>query len=119
MFAFSAYLGSIMPNADLATPFLALVFMFLPGFLLVLAVLPVWQLISSKPVFTFAIAGLNAAVVGLLAAALYDPIFTSGIESVVDLCIVAVGFLLLAVWKRSALWVVLWCIASSLVIALL
>lgn len=119
MFAFSAYLGSIMPNADLATPFLALVFMFLPGFLLVLAVLPVWQLISSKPVYTFAIAGLNAAVVGLLAAALYDPIFTSGIESVVDLCIVAVGFLLLAVWKRSALWVVLWCIASSLVIALL
>jgi len=119
MFAFAAYLGSIMPNADLITPFLALAFMFLPGFLLVLAVLPVWQFISSKPLFSYAIAGLNAAVVGLLAAALYDPIFTSGITSVVDLVIAAIGFLLLAVWKRSALWVVLWCMLSSLVIALL
>ena len=117
MFAFAAYLGAIMPDADLLTPFIALLFMFLPGFLLVLAVLPIWQTISSQSKFGHALAGLNAAVVGLLAAALYDPIITSGISSLLDVAIVLIGFALLTVWKLSALWVVLWCVSASLVVA--
>jgi chromate transporter len=115
MFAFAAYLGAMMPEANWLTPFIALVFMFLPGFLLVLAVLPVWQSISSRPKFTHALAGLNAAVVGLLAAALYDPIITSGIASMVDVFIVAVGLALLSFSRVSALWIVLWCVVASLV----
>lgn len=117
MFAFSAYLGTIMPNANIWTPVIALAFMFLPGFLLVLSVLPAWNFVTSIPSFSYAIAGLNAAVVGLLAAALYDPIFTSGIESYIDMAIVLIGFVMLAKWKLSALWVVLWCVLASLVIS--
>ncbi len=115
MFAFSAYLGAIIPTGHGAwlSASIALVFMFLPGFLLVAAVLPMWQAISQSPMAVNAIAGINAAVVGLLMAALYDPIFTSGITSATDLAIAVVGLGMLAVWRRSPLWVVLWCVLAS------
>jgi chromate transporter len=115
MFAFAAYLGAMMPEANWLTPFIALAFMFIPGFLLILAVLPFWKTISAQTNFTHALAGLNAAVVGLLAAALYDPIITSGIASLVDVCIVAVALALLSYGRVSALWIVLWCVLASLV----
>jgi chromate transporter len=116
IFAFSAYLGVMMSgeSAPWLMAAVALVFMFLPGFLLVLAALPLWQRVGHRPLFINAVAGLNAAVVGLLAAALYDPIITSGITSVIDVMIVAAGFLFIHVWKRSALWGVLWCCVTSL-----
>lgn len=118
LFAFSAYLGALLAPAPLGylMAMVALVFMFLPGFLLVAGVLPLWQAISHNPKANHAIAGVNAAVVGLLAAALYQPIFTSGIASAVDLVVGVLGFALLAVWRLSPLWVVLWCVTASLFI---
>lgn len=93
---------------------MALVFMFLPGFLLVTAALPMWQLISHNPTAVNAIAGINAAVVGLLGAALYDPIFTSGITSSSDLAISVVAFGMLTIGRLSALLIVVWCVAASM-----
>ncbi len=115
MFAFSAYLGAIIPteHSSLTTAIVALLFMFLPGFLLVAAGLPAWQWIAEQPRAASAIAGVNAAVVGILIAALYDPIVTSGIQSAIDLAIAAIAFMIIGVWKRSPLWAVLWCLAAS------
>ncbi|MCA0894016.1 chromate efflux transporter [Microbulbifer agarilyticus] len=117
MFAFSAYLGALIPTGAgaLLTAAVALIFMFLPGFLLVAGVLPFWSSVSHSPVAARVIAGVNAAVVGLLGAALYNPIFTSGIEGTQDLAIALVGFGLLAVWRVSPLFVVLWCVLASVV----
>ncbi|MBA6413388.1 chromate efflux transporter [Parahaliea sp. F7430] len=115
MFAFSAYLGAVL--SPLENTYLmaatALVFMFLPGFLLVAGVLPFWGAVSRYPTAGRAIAGVNAAVVGLLAAALYDPIFISGVSSPTDLAVAVVAFALLAVWRVSPLIVVLWCVIAS------
>jgi chromate transporter len=116
MFAFSAYLGAVL--SPLENTYLmaatALFFMFLPGFLLVAGVLPFWGAVSRYTMAGRAIAGVNAAVVGLLAAALYNPIFTSGVTSPADLAVVLVAFGLFVVWRVSPLIVVLWCVIASI-----
>ncbi|MEN1728950.1 MAG: chromate efflux transporter [Pseudomonadota bacterium] len=116
LFAFSAYLGAVLASEGSAMPMAmtALVFIFLPGFLLVAGVLPFWRAVSHNAVAGRAIAGVNAAVVGLLAAALYDPIFLSGITGSSDLVIALIGFGLLAIWRLSPLIVVLWCVSASI-----
>lgn len=115
MFAFAAYLGAMLSPVEntYISAATALVFIFLPGFLLVAGVLPFWQVVSRNHFASNAIAGVNAAVVGLLGAALYDPIFTSGIMGLLDMAIVLVGFWLLIRWRISPLIVVLWCVAAS------
>ncbi|XOV86919.1 MAG: chromate efflux transporter [Pseudomonadota bacterium] len=116
MFAFSAYLGAVMSPAE-STYLMAataLAFMFLPGFLLVAGVLPFWRAVSHNALARRAIASVNAAVVGILGAALYNPIFTSGITGPADLAIVVVAFGMLAVWRLSPLIVVLWCVSASI-----
>ncbi len=117
MFSFSAYLGAIMPSdaGILTTAAVSVAFMFLPGFLLVSATLPIWQMISRQPKAVSAIAGVNAVVVGILGAALYDPIFTSSVRSGVDMAIALVGFGMLRIWRLSPLWVVVWCVVASVV----
>lgn len=119
MFAFSAYLGALSPteSSSWLSAAVALLFIFLPGFLLLLAALPLWQSIASKPKAANAIAGVNAAVVGLLGAALYDPIFVSGVESGRDMAIVIVAFGMLRVWKLSPLYVVVGCVVSSVILS--
>ncbi len=122
MFAFSAYLGALIPTPNQiswAGATTALVFMFLPGFLLVTSVLPFWQSIANNPKARNAIAGVNAAVVGLLAAALYQPIFTSSIMSLGDLLIALIGLAMLMQWRLSPLWVVVWCVVARLTITFL
>ena len=117
MFAFSAYLGAVLSPVE-NTYFVAataLIFMFLPGFLLVAGVLPFWRAVSHNVIASGAIASVNAAIVGLLGAALYNPIFTSGITGAADLAIAVVAFGLLAVWRVSPLIVVLWCVVASVV----
>ncbi|OEY68008.1 chromate ion family chromate transporter [Marinobacter sp. X15-166B] len=119
MFAFAAYLGALMPAPHGGWPgaIVALGFMFLPGFLLVAAALPLWQNLCRSPRAVQAIAGVNAAVVGLLLAALYDPIFTSGVTSATELAIAIIAFVMLTVWRRSPLWAVLWCVLASMATA--
>lgn len=119
MFAFSAYLGGLISTGQSAWlgALVALLFMFLPGFLLVGAALPFWRMIAASPVAVNAIAAVNAAVVGLLAAALYNPIFVSAIASVFDLAIGLLGLGLLYVWRWSALAVVAWCVLASVICA--
>ncbi len=121
LFTISAYLGARLPGSmgGLAGATTALVAIFLPGFLLVAGVLPLWRLVASRPVAARAIAGVNAAVVGLLGAALYSPVFTGAVKAPVDLAIAVIGFVLLVAWRVSALLVVLWCVAASVVVALL
>jgi chromate transporter len=115
MFAFSAYLGSVLSQGENVwlMAAVALSFMFLPGFLLVIGVLPFWRAVSHNPTASRAIAGVNAAVVGLLGAALYNPIFTSGITGPSDLAIAVVAFGLLVIWRLSPLVVVVWCVLAS------
>lgn len=115
MFAFSAYLGAVLSPGGGAylMAATALVFMFLPGFLLVAGVLPFWGAVSHNPTAGRAVAGVNAAVVGILGAALYDPVFTSGITGPKDLAIAAVAFGLLGVWRASPIIVVLWCVFAN------
>lgn len=120
MFSLAAFLGA---QVGLGVPpavgaLVALLALFLPGFLLLLAVLPLWGTLASRPGFARSMAGINAAVVGLLAAAFYDPVWTQGVRGVADALVVAVGLALLLA-GRPALWTVLWCVATAVLGALL
>jgi chromate transporter len=121
MFTLAAYLGARLPGSEggIVGASVALAAIFLPGFLLVAGVLPLWRAIAGQPIAARAIAGVNAAVVGLLAAALYDPVWTSAVRGSLDLAIALVGFTLLAAWRVSALLVVGWCVVASVAAALL
>lgn len=122
MFSFSAYLGAITPTAASVNwlgAFVALFSIFLPGFLLVAAVLPLWQNIANNEQTRRAIAGINAAVVGLLAAALYDPILSAAIFNLADVSICIIGLVMLTVWRTSPLLILAWCIVSHLLLTLL
>jgi chromate transporter len=116
MFTLAAYLGARLPGAEggIVGATAALLAIFLPGFLLVAGLLPLWRSIASRPVAARAVAGVNAAVVGLLGAALYDPVWTSAVQGPVDVAIAIVAFTLLVAWRASALLVVCWCVAAAL-----
>jgi chromate transporter len=115
MFTLAAYLGARLPGAEggLVGATVALLAIFLPGFLLVAGSLPLWRSLAERPAAARAVAGVNAAVVGLLAAALYDPVWTSAVRGPMDVAIAIVAFTLLVAWRASALWVVAWCVLSS------
>lgn len=115
MFTLATYLGATLPGGSGGGygALVATVMIFLPGLLLVSAVLPMWRLIGDHPAASRAMTGINAAVVGLLAAAFYNPVLTSGIGSLVDAAIAAGGLLMLFKWRFSTVWVVLWCVAAS------
>lgn len=119
MFSLAAYLGARLPGSEggLVGASIALAAIFLPGFLLVAGLLPLWRAIASRPLAARAVAGVNAAVVGLLGAALYDPVWTSAVRGGIDVAIAVVAFALLVAWRASALLVVLWCVVASLAAA--
>jgi chromate transporter len=94
----------------------ALLALFLPGFLLLLAVLPVWSGLARRRWAASAMAGINAAVVGLLAAAFHDPVWRQGVHTPGDVAIAVVGFTLLAILRVSALWVVLWAVGAAIAV---
>lgn len=107
LFTFAAYLGaasSVAPNGW-AGAWLCLVAIFLPSFLLVLAALPHWETLRRKRSVRSMLAGVNASVVGLLLAALYQPVWTSAIRMPYDLALALVSFLLLVVWRVSP-WII-------------
>jgi chromate transporter len=118
MFTLAAYLGARLPGGEggLTGASVALLAIFLPGFLLVAGALPLWRSIADRPVAVRAVAGVNAAVVGLLGAALYDPVWTSAVRGASDVAIAVIGFTLLVAWRASALVVVLWCVVGALAV---
>ena len=109
LFTFAAYLGFEMGDGATAwlTAAVALIAIFVPGILLLLAVLPFWNAVRNNTTVAAAMAGANAAVVGVLAAALVTPIITSGITGVAPLLIALACFVLLTVAKLPAWAVVL------------
>ncbi len=117
MFTLSAYLGARLPgeSGGIVGASVALAAIFLPGFLLLAGVLPVWRQVVSRPAAARAVAGVNAAVVGILAAALYDPVWKSAVQGLSDIAIAVAGFALLAVFRVSPIVVVLSCVAAAMV----
>ena len=115
LFTFAAFLGWMMPEAPRhwAGAALATAGIFLPGLLLVIAALPHWQSLRSRPATAAMLSGVNAAVVGLLATALYSPVWISAVLSNVDFAVAAVCFLLLTRWKVPPLAVVGVCAFSG------
>jgi chromate transporter len=109
LFTFAAFLGAVASIAPggVAGAALALVAIFAPGILLVMAALPFWNGLRARLNARAAMAGVNAAVVGLLAAALYNPVWTSAVRSPVDFAIAAAGFVALIVWRAPPLIVVI------------
>lgn len=111
LFTFAAYLGALAPApGGIAGAALATVAIFLPGLLLVLAALPFWDGLRLRPAARAALRGANAAVVGVLAAALYDPVWTHAVTSPRDMLLAVTGFLLLVLWSRPP-----WQVALALV----
>ena len=107
LFTLSAYLGAVMHPAPTgwAGAALALAAIFLPAFLLVVGTLPLWNALRARPAFRAALRGINAAVVGLLLAALYDPVWTGAIHAPADFALALVAFGLLALWSAPP-WLV-------------
>ena len=116
MFSLAAFLGAEIPMGlpAAAGAAMALLALFAPGFALLVAVLPAWSRLAQIPWAGSAMAGINAAVVGLLAAAFYDPVLTQGIRGVQDGAIALLGFMALMVLRIPAAWVALGCVAASL-----
>jgi chromate transporter len=116
LFTFAAFLGWMMAEAPnhWTGALLATVGIFLPGLLLVLAALPYWQALRARPSMAALLAGVNAAVVGLLATALYSPVWTSAVLSELDFAIAAIGFFLLTRWKIPPLAVVVLCALAGI-----
>ena len=114
LFTFAAYLGAVMgptPNG-VAGAAIALVAIFLPGLLLVYGMLPFWDELRAREAARAAMRGANAAVVGILGLALYNPIWTSGIRTRLDFALAVGGFLLLTVWKAPP-WIVVILLAAA------
>jgi chromate transporter len=109
LFTFAAYLGAAMPDPlrGWSGGLLLLAAIFLPAFLLVMGVLPFWEALRRRRSVQQALAGINAAVVGVLAAALYDPVWTSAIRSRTDFGLALAAFGLLAFGRVSPVIVVL------------
>jgi len=109
LFTFSAYLGAaskVAPNGVLGA-IIALLAIFLPAFLLVIGSLPYWERLRGRRDAQAVLRGVNASVVGLLLAALYQPVWTSAIVRPADFCLVLVAFGLLVFWKAPPWLVVL------------
>jgi chromate transporter len=106
LFTFAAYLGALLPGIpSLIGVLLALLAIFVPGFLLLVGVLPFWNQFRQWSSAQALMRGANAAVVGILGAALYQPVWTSAILGPYEFVLALTGFLLLTVWKLPA-WLV-------------
>jgi chromate transporter len=104
MFSLASYLGALLlPQTPLVGALLATLALFLPGFLLLWALGPCWRHWLAQPRLAGAVAGINAAVVGLLLAALYQPVWQSAVLAPTDLALAALAFYLLRVLKLPIL----------------
>jgi chromate transporter len=119
LFTFSAYLGAVMQPSPTGVTggVIALVAIFLPSFLLIIGGLPLWRWLRLNPALQAALRGVNAAVVGLLLAALYDPVWLSAVRDAADLSIALAAFGLLVLWKAPPWSMVLFCALAAEVVA--
>ncbi|GIU13701.1 chromate efflux transporter [Shewanella morhuae] len=107
MFTFASFLGAeMLLDSPLKGAAIATAAIFLPGFLLMLVALKSWHAIAARPKIAGAIAGVNACVVGLLAAALYQPVFSQAVFSAKDMALVLLGFGVLKLFRPSMLLLV-------------
>ena len=108
LFTFAAYLGTVMqgPFGGWQGGWILLLTIFLPAYLLIVGTLPFWESLRQRDSVRRAMAGMNAAVVGILLAALYDPVWTSAIHSTADFALGLLAFGLLAYLKASPVLVV-------------
>ncbi|EJM98726.1 chromate efflux transporter [Phyllobacterium sp. YR531] len=114
LFTFAAYLGAVAlpyPNG-LAGAAIGLVAIFLPGLLLVYGAMPFWEMIRRQTLGQAAMKGANAAVVGILLAAFYDPVWTSGISGLSDVALALAGFVALVILKAPP-WTVVLVLATA------
>jgi chromate transporter len=109
LFTFAAYLGAVGNRSPqgIAGAALGIVGIFLPGMLLLLGTLPFWDIFRQRVGTQAIMRGVNAAVVGLLGAALYNPLWVSSVGSAGDFAIALTGFVLLTAWRASPLLVVI------------
>jgi chromate transporter len=108
LFTFAAYLGAVMksPPNGIAGAAISLIGIFLPGILVLMGALPFWETFRRRSSAQAIMRGVNAAVVGLLGAALYNPVWTSAVKTPGDFALALVGFVLLTVWQTPPLVVV-------------
>jgi chromate transporter len=108
LFTFAAYLGAVVePAHATAGAALGLLGIFLPGFLVLLGTLPFWDVFRQRVGAQAIMRGINAAVVGLLGSALYNPLWISSVRSPGDFALALVGFVLLTAWRTPPLIVVI------------
>jgi chromate transporter len=108
LFSFAAYLGAVARPAPsgMAGAALGLVGIFLPGLLILVGALPFWNAFRARAAAQAMLRGVNAAVVGILGAALYHPVWSSSVTAPIDVAIAVVGFVLLTAWRAPPLLVV-------------
>ncbi|MEO7205467.1 MAG: chromate efflux transporter [Steroidobacteraceae bacterium] len=116
MFSISAFLGARLNGGQGGAPgaLVSVLAIFLPGFLILGGVLPFWQSLSARDDTARMLAGVNAVVVGLLAAALYDPVWISAVHDSKDFSIALIGFAFLIGARWPSWAVVLWCVLASM-----
>lgn len=113
---FAAYLGTMIGGWTIAI--LCLIAIFLPSFLLVIGALPFWEALRQQPAVQAALRGVNAAVVGLLLAAFYQPVWLTGIRNAGDFGLAVAAFVLLFLWRTPPWLVVVLCAIGGAVLAL-
>jgi chromate transporter len=121
LFTFAAYLGTVVSPEPhgLAGAILGLIGIFLPGILILLGTLPFWDAFRKRSGAQAMMRGVNAAVVGLLGAALYNPVWTSSVKTPADFGIALVGFVLLTIWRAPPLVVVAFSAAAGITTGIL
>ncbi len=116
LFSLVAYLGVVAAPGGGATILwstTALIFIFLPGLLAAIAGVSFWQWLVKHPALQGALSGINASVVGILGAALYDPVWLAAVFNKIDFIIIVTSFFFLERWKISPLLIVIFCLFAS------
>lgn len=120
MFTFATYLGyALDPDSPMTSALVATVAIFLPGFLLLLGVIKHWRALAAIPAINGALAGVNASVVGLLIAALYQPVFSSAVSTTFDIAAILLGFVLMKILRLPILLMVIYFALTGISLSLI
>jgi chromate transporter len=115
MFTFATYLGyELLPQTPIIGALVATLAVFLPGFLLLVGVLNNWQALAQHPIVAGALNGVNASVVGLLIAALYQPVFVSAVFNAADISLILLGAILMKQFKLPIVSMVVFFVGAGL-----